>query len=72
MGEPERGYRAYLLRLWRVEEAGCPNWRASIEEVRTRERHGFANLDALLAWLREEATRAAGGAEPACMGKARR
>jgi hypothetical protein len=44
-------YRSYLLRLWRVRE-GEEDWRASLESARTGERRGFANLDALFAYVR--------------------
>jgi len=57
-------YLAYMLRLWRVEGEGGFSWRASLEEVRTGERRGFADLEALFAFLREEAARAAEGPAP--------
>jgi hypothetical protein len=31
-------------------------WRFSLEDVHTRERHGFADLDALLAFLKTQMT----------------
>ena len=34
-------YRAYLLRLWRVEDDGG-RWRARLENVETGEAQGFA------------------------------
>ena len=43
-------YHAYLLRLWRVEEEGG-RWRAQLEEVGTGERHGFASMEELTAFL---------------------
>ncbi len=43
----------YLLRLWMVGGDG-PAWRASLEDPRTAERHGFGSLDALFAFLRAE------------------
>jgi hypothetical protein len=48
-----RDYLSYLLRLWRVgkEEAV---WRASLESPHTGERIGFASLDELFAFLREQ------------------
>ncbi|MCA9983041.1 MAG: hypothetical protein KDE59_02060 [Anaerolineales bacterium] len=46
-------YSAYLLRCWR--ESGPPGeppaWRFSLEGVQDRQRHGFADLEALLAYL---------------------
>lgn len=46
-------YRAYLLRLWltETEAAGVTAWQASLEDSRTGERLGFANLDQLFAYL---------------------
>ena len=43
-------YRAYLLRMWRVEgENG--QWRAHLENVETGELKGFASLDMLIEFL---------------------
>jgi hypothetical protein len=51
MTEPRR-YRAYLLRLWQAEgDDGRPVWRAALEDARSGERHGFANLARLCAFL---------------------
>ncbi len=47
-------YVAYLLRLWRSETDGEAVWRASIESPTTGERRGFANIDQLFEFLREE------------------
>ena len=46
-------YSAYLLRCWRESEANgtAPVWRFSLEGVQDRQRHGFADLAALLAFL---------------------
>ena len=48
------GYLAYLLRLWQVNDEGKPVWRASLESPHTGERHGFANLEMLFAFLEEK------------------
>ena len=48
------GYLAYLLRLWRVNDDGKPVWRASLENPHTGERHGFASLERLFAFLEEK------------------
>jgi hypothetical protein len=48
-------YFAYLLRLWEVGDEGEPTWRASLESPRTGERCGFASLEALFVFLREQA-----------------
>jgi hypothetical protein len=45
----------FLIRLWPVEEGGELAWRASLETVRTGEKHGFANLDDLFAFLKQQA-----------------
>jgi hypothetical protein len=50
-----RRYRAYLLRLWQVVgDDGAPVWRAALEDARTGERHGFADLSQLCAFLTEQ------------------
>ena len=45
--------RSYILRLWRVEQAGVTNWRASLENPRSGERFGFTCLEQLFAFLIE-------------------
>ena len=47
-------YLAYLLRLWQVNQNGDPVWRASLEDPRTGERRGFASLETLMDFLREQ------------------
>ena len=45
----------HLLTMWRERPArpGQPAvWRFSLEDIQTRQRHGFADLDALVAFLR--------------------
>jgi hypothetical protein len=46
-----RRYEAYLLRLWESDQAGELIWRASLESTDTGERHGFADLADLFAYL---------------------
>ena len=46
-------YRAYLLRLWQTGEGEATVWRVLLEDPRTGERHGFADLDRLMAFLHE-------------------
>ncbi|HEX9387280.1 MAG TPA: hypothetical protein VF918_13235 [Anaerolineales bacterium] len=41
----------YLLRLWRTDEPGNFNWRASLEVPESGKRVGFANLEQLFAYL---------------------
>ncbi len=40
---------SYLLRIWRAGGAG--GWRASLQSIPAGERHMFANLESLLAFL---------------------
>lgn len=42
-------YQSYLLRLWCEDEKGA--WRATLEDVATRESHNFPNMAALYAFL---------------------
>jgi hypothetical protein len=49
-----KGYFSYLLRLWQVSAGGGTVWRASVEEIPTGERKDFADLDGLVAYLREQ------------------
>ena len=48
-----RHYLSYLLRLWRPN-ADRTVWRASLENSRGGEPIGFASLEALFAFLREQ------------------
>jgi hypothetical protein len=54
MSNRRRGYVAYLLRLWQVEEGENAPWRASLESPQSGERQGFASLGALSAFLEEK------------------
>ena len=56
---------AWMLRCGEVPEAEAPAWRFSLEDPRTGERHGFASLAALVAFLRAEL---AGGEAPFDLG----
>ena len=53
----ERGeqpdYQSYLLRLWRVDQAENAV-QASLESTHTGGRRGFANLEAMLDFLRQQ------------------
>ena len=54
--EPPR-YQAYMLRCWEVRSPqpnGPVTWRFSIEDPRTGEKQGFADLDGLVEYLRIE------------------
>jgi hypothetical protein len=50
------GYRSYVLRFWeeRGEDATEVVWRFSLEDPVTDQRHGFADLAELIAWLQTE------------------
>ena len=49
----QQRYLAYMVRLWQVSSDGEVTWRASLESPHTGERHGFANLETLFAFLEE-------------------
>jgi hypothetical protein len=51
MTEPPPASHSYLLRLWRATSAGKPVWRASLANVQTGERRGFADLESLFVFL---------------------
>lgn len=46
-------YHSYLLRFWeeRGETDDAQIWRFMLHDPQTQERFGFANLDALVAWI---------------------
>ena len=50
-------YRAYLLRFWE-ETTSQPDppstWRFSLEDPHTGQRRGFANLEALVTFLKTQ------------------
>jgi hypothetical protein len=61
MTKKQPDYLAYLVRLWRAGEDGetrtpaeKPVWRASIENPHTHQQAGFASLEALFDFLREQ------------------
>jgi hypothetical protein len=57
----ESQYQSYLLRLWCVGEGkAC---RVMLERVDSHERRGFADLEELCAFLREQASSAEGKQE---------
>lgn len=60
MKQNQHSYFSYILRLWRVEgeevPVGCEGeskFRASLDDPQTGDRVGFANLEALFAYIRE-------------------
>ena len=54
ISEPE--YRAYMLRLWLVQDTAGSVWRASLQSVESGEMTGFACLDELVAFLQKMTT----------------
>ena len=52
MKQPASQYQSYLLRLWRAGEG--KTCRVVLEHVGTHERHGFADLESLYTFLREQ------------------
>jgi hypothetical protein len=54
MAANERHYLSFLLRLWCIKQDGCETWRASLEDPRTGEQRGFASLDLIADFLREQ------------------
>ena len=54
--EPPR-YRAFMLRCWEVRSPdpdGLTTWRFGVEDPHTGQKHGFADLEALAAFLQVE------------------
>jgi hypothetical protein len=51
--QPER-YLSYLLRMWQEGSGDSPLWRASLESPQSDELQGFAGLDELFDFLREQ------------------
>jgi len=49
---------AYLVRCWLVETEQGPVWRASAEDPHSGELHAFADLPALMAFLKDQTQRA--------------
>ena len=54
MNTEPRPYLSYLLRLWSAEDGGERVWRASLESPHSGQHTGFASLDDLFDFLRQE------------------
>ncbi len=54
MDNQRRGYLAYLIRLWQTGDSGSFTWRVSLEDPRSGQRLGFANLQSVFAFLKEQ------------------
>lgn len=52
MGQEQRDYASYLLRLWRSGEDDGALWHASLQNVCESQRMNFPNLDALVEFLK--------------------
>jgi hypothetical protein len=52
--DTRQDYLAYMVRLWRTAGDPEPVWRASVESPHTGERHVFASVPALLAFLQSQ------------------
>lgn len=46
-------YASYLLRLWQERDEDAAIWRFSLDDPRTGERVGFADVETLLRFLNE-------------------
>jgi hypothetical protein len=55
MLSPGHRYSSYLLRLWWTDDAHGRGCRVALESAQAGERWAFADLDALLAFLKAEA-----------------
>ena len=51
---PEPKYHSYLIRLWREDGEGKSDWRFMLVNLIEGRQWGFANLDRLLAFLKEQ------------------
>jgi len=52
MSTERSGYMAYLLRLEQVQNGEETHWRASLQDVRTSQRHNLASMEDLFEFLR--------------------
>jgi hypothetical protein len=52
--ENPKEYQAYLVRIWPVRNTEGLVWRASITNARTSESQGFANMEELFDYLRDQ------------------
>jgi hypothetical protein len=69
MSDRRRGYVAYLLRLWQVEEGENAPWRASLESPQSGARRGFASLVELFTFLETQTGQIARGRPSPGMGE---
>ena len=50
---PSTTYFSYVLRMWQTQTDTRLEWRASLENIETGEKHGFTSLDDLLVFLKQ-------------------
>ncbi len=55
MPSPIHRYCSYLMRLWWVESDGESHWRVALESTQDGQRWTFADLDAMLLFLKAQA-----------------
>ncbi len=53
--EGKKQYLSFMLRMWRANGEGKAAWRASLESPHTGESIGFASLEELFTFLRQQA-----------------
>jgi len=53
--EGKKHYFSFMLRMWRANGEGKAAWRASLESPHTGESIGFASLEELFTFLRQQA-----------------
>jgi hypothetical protein len=54
MSNKQPGYLSYLLRLWPARVENETIWRASLQSALSGQRQGFAGLDDLFDFLRQQ------------------
>lgn len=57
MVEISQEYQAYVVRIWPVRDEEGVIWHALITNAHTGETRGFAGLEDLFVYLREQTTR---------------
>ena len=54
MSETLKEYQAFLVRIWPVKDKEGVTWRAYITNAHTSDSRGFANLEELFDYLRQQ------------------
>ncbi len=63
---PDDRYASFMLRFQWMKNDQQPTWIVSMQKTGTGELRWFPNLEALIAFLREEFDASEGGKETAC------